>query len=505
MCSICGFSDFKNGVNNKREYLEKMGATLSHRGPDQKGVFMTDCVGFQHNRLSIIDIENGIQPMTAVFEGKSYTIIYNGEIYNAPELSDELKGFGVKFKTRCDTEVVLYSYIIFKEKCPEKLNGIFAFAVYDDDKRSVFLCRDRFGIKPFFYTIKDGALVFASEIKALFKYPGISPEIDKYGMWQLLFLMPAKINGTGVFKGIHELKPAQCGYFDSDGLRLWEYWRLEAKENTESRADILEHTRYLLTDAIKRQLVSDAPLCTFLSGGLDSSIITSVAAKEYEKSGMTLSTYSFEYEDNKKYFKSTLFQPQGDDEYAVYLADYLKTDHNILTAPIDEVANKLTDAVYYRDLPGQADIDSSLLYFCSLVKNRHTVGISGECADEIFGGYPWFYREEMLKKPFFPFIHDPFARIMLFDSELVKTAEGYDLLCEIYRQDMESCPVLDSDSDVMKRSRLATWLSVSYFMTSLLDAEDKICYTNSFLTRCTPNHATSGLTVPLRAAKVLSS
>ncbi|MFA5658256.1 MAG: asparagine synthase-related protein, partial [Oscillospiraceae bacterium] len=202
------------------------------------------------------------------------------------------------------------------------------------------------------------------------------------GLWQLLFLMPAKINGTGVFKNILELKPAQCGVFSSDGLRLWSYWQLEAKESRESRTEILEHTRFLLTDAIKRQLVSDAPLCTFLSGGLDSSLITSVAAKEYEKSGMTLSTYSFEYEDNKKYFKSTLFQPQGDDEYALYFADYLKTHHHVLIAPVNEIAEKLTDAVYYRDLPGQADIDSSLLYFCSLVKNEHTVGISGECADE---------------------------------------------------------------------------------------------------------------------------
>jgi asparagine synthase (glutamine-hydrolysing) len=465
--------DFVNN-NVSEKVIRKMGETMSHRGPDQNGVYMDKSVAFQHNRLAIIDIQNGIQPMTRIFEGREYTIVYNGEIYNTPELTKELSEFGVEMQTRCDTEAVLYAYIIFKEKCPEKLNGIFAFAVYDKAENKVFIARDRFGIKPLFYTQIGSILLFASEIKALFANPQVKRDVDYDGLWQLLYLSPVKLNGSGIFKDIHEVKPAQCGYFSENKLTLDYYWKLCATELHVTSDEAAEQTKLLLTDAIERQLVSDAPLCTFLSGGLDSSVITSAASKHLRKKGEILSTYSFEYEGNKENFKSTLFQPQGDDEYAVYLADYLKTDHTVITAPTQAVADLLTNAVSARDIPGQADIDSSLLYFCSIIKQRHTVALSGECADEIFGGYPWFYRKEMLEKDFFPWIHDPFKRISLFNSDIVKSSEGYSYLSEKYKSSLNECPVLDTDSESMLLSRRATWLSVSYFMTSLLERKDRM-------------------------------
>jgi asparagine synthase (glutamine-hydrolysing) len=465
--------DFVNN-NVSENVTRKMGETMSHRGPDQNGIYADKAVAFQHNRLAIIDIQNGIQPMTRTFEGKEYTIVYNGEIYNVPELTKELSEFGVKMQTRCDTEAVLYAYIIYKEKCPEKLNGIFAFAVYDKAENKVFIARDRFGIKPLFYTQIGSTFLFASEIKALLANPQVKRDVDYDGLWQLLYLSPVKLNGSGIFKDIHEVKPAQCGYFSENKLALDYYWKLCAKELHITSDEAAEQTRLLLTDAIERQLVSDAPLCTFLSGGLDSSVITSAALKHLKKRGEILSTYSFEYEGNKQNFKSTLFQPQGDDEYAVYLADYLKTDHTVITAPTQAVADLLTNAVSARDIPGQADIDSSLLYFCSIIKKRHTVALSGECADEIFGGYPWFYRKEMLEKDFFPWIHDPFKRISLFKGDIVKSSEGYGYLSEKYRNSLNECPILDTDSESMLLSRRATWLSVNYFMTSLLERKDRM-------------------------------
>ena len=377
-------------------------------------------------------------------------------------------------KTNCDTEVVLWTYILYGDKCPEMLNGIFAFAVYDTDKKEIFIARDRFGIKPLFYTVKNGTFIFASEIKALLEYPEIEPSIDEIGLWQLLYLSPVKISGSGIFKDINEIKPGYQGKYDSSGLKLFKYWSLEAKELNITSDEAAEHTRYLLTDAIKRQLVSDVPLCVFLSGGLDSSVISAVAAKEYKAENKTLSSYSFEYEGNKTSFKSTLFQPQGDDEYAVYLADYLGTNHTVLTAPTQSVVSSLFTATEYRDFPGQADIDSSLLYFCSKVKEKHTVAISGECSDEIFGGYPWFYRPEMLYKDFFPWIHDPYARIRLFDDSVVKSKDGYEYISSIYKNSINECPIIDDESDDMRISRIATYLSVNYFMTSLLERKDRM-------------------------------
>lgn len=474
MCSICGLIDFKHGENASEELVRKMGSVMSHRGPDQNGVYTDRGVAFQHNRLSIMDIENGIQPMTRTFDGREYTIIYNGEIYNMPELEDELAGYGVKMQTRCDTEAVLYSYIIFKDRCAEKLNGIFAFAVYDKTEKRVYIARDRFGIKPFFYAEKGTCFMFSSEMKALLEHPDIQHDVDEKGLWQLLYLSPVKLNGSSVFRDINEIKPAHHGFVTEYGVKTEAYWELKAEKFKESREEAVEHTKEILTDAIKRQLVSDAPLCTFLSGGLDSSVITSVASKQYAEDGDILSTYSFEYEGNKENFHSTLFQPQGDDEYAVYLADYLRTNHTVLTAPTEAVAGYLMEAVDARDMPGQADIDSSLLYFCREVKKRHTVAISGECSDEIFGGYPWFYREEMLANPFFPWIHDPFKRISLFNKDIVKVSEGYDYISGAYMESLDGCPLLDSDNTAMKQSRRATWLSVNYFMTSLLERKDRM-------------------------------
>ena len=475
MCSICGILQEDQSKNNDalKSTLCAMGETMHRRGPDQSGTYFSGCAAFQHNRLAIIDVENGRQPMTRIYEGHSYTIVYNGEIYNGTELLTEIKKRGIEPQTRCDTEIVLYAYILFGDACASMLNGIFAFAVYDERQQSVYLARDRFGIKPFFFSIKNQTLVFASEIKAMLKHPQISHDVDQKGLWELVFLSPVRLSG-GIFKDILELDPACYAVFQNGKLRISRYWFLQANECHESRAEIIEHTRSLLLDAIRRQMVSDVPICTLLSGGLDSSIISSCAAGWCLEQGRTLSTYSFEYEGNKECFHSSLFQPQSDDDFALYMAEWLKTDHHVLTAPVSSVAELLGEAALARDFPGQSDIDSSLLYFCQRIKERHTVALSGECADEIFGGYPWFYRREMLQNEFFPWIHAPMMRASLFKEGFVRSREGYDYLKGVYHDSMRACPILDTDSETMRQSRLATWLSVNYFMTSLLERKDRM-------------------------------
>lgn len=382
-----------------------------------------------------------------------------------------------KPETHCDTEIVLYTYILFGYQCASLLNGIFAFAIYDESRKEVYFARDRFGIKPLFYTFVNDSLVFASEIKSLLQYPGVHANVSKEGLWELLFLSPVRFGC--IFKDIHELNPAHYAVWQAGELSTACYWKLEARECKDSREEIIYNTEKLLTDAIERQMVSDVPLCTLLSGGLDSSIISSVASNYYKNHGMTLSTYSFEYEGNKQNFHSSLFQPQSDDDYAVFMADWLQTNHHVLTASTQEVASLLASAARARDFPGQSDIDSSLLYFCREIKKRHTVAISGECADEIFGGYPWFYRPEMLEKPFLPWIHDPMLRPSLFDRQIVQPDEGYAYLSAKYKAFMNQCPLLDSDSPSMRTSRLATWASVSYFMTSLLERKDRMSMASS--------------------------
>lgn len=483
MCSICGLTDFHNSVENKTEIINKMNGMLKHRGIDDSGIFNFKFGSLGHNRLSIMDPKNGSQPMKAYKDGYSYTIVYNGEVYNRNELKEELEEYGIKFKTSCDTEVILYSYIVFKEKCVERLNGIFSFAIYDEEKEHIFLARDRFGVKPFFYCLSESLFAFSSEIKALLSLPTIKPIINKEGLWQLVFLSPITLEGKTVFKNIYEIPPATCGTFSKNGLHLYKYFSLTPERLDITAEEASNEVKNLLIDIVKRQIISDVPLCTFLSGGLDSSALSALAAREYVKQGKILSTYSFEYEGNRQNFKKSLFQPQGDDEFACYLADYLKTDHTVLTAPTETVADYLIKATKYRDFPGQADIDSSLLYFCEQVKKEHSVAISGECSDEIFGGYPWFYREEMLNSEFFPFVHKPFARAELFNDEIIKSKEGYDYLSKLYRREMDSVEILDTDSEADIVARKASHLSIKYFMTNLLERKDRMSMASSLEVR----------------------
>ncbi len=470
MCSICGIYDYRHGCCPSPEGMSR---TMAHRGPDDSGIYRFGRVALGHNRLSVIDPEHGAQPMTVTYRGKEYTIVYNGELYNSDVLLEEVRRAGIRPSTSCDTELVLYSYILFGEEAPCHLNGIFAFCVYDKASDSLFFARDRLGVKPLYYAEYNGVFYFASEVKAILTGSGMPARLGKDGLFELLYLSPVTLPRSGVLDGIFAVEPATCGVVDERGLRLSRYWTLSAEEASVTREDAIESTRSLLTDAVRRQLVSDVPLATFLSGGLDSSVITAIAAEEYRKRGKRLATYSFEYEDNKGY-APTLFQPNCDDDYAAWLANELGTEHTVLTAGTELVASLLPEAARMRDMPGQSDIDSSLLYFCGEVKKRHTVALSGECADEIFGGYPWFYRAEMLSRGHFPWIHEETVRASLFIPEIARIEEGRERLYEVTQRAIAETPLTGDEPPEERTARIATWLSVNYFMTNLLARKDRM-------------------------------
>lgn len=472
MCSICGIYAARGLGLGALSAVEAMSGAMAHRGPDAAGGFSSSNVAMHHNRLAVVDIIGGAQPMTVVLGGKRYTIVYNGELYNTAELTRELAERGVIPRTHSDTEALVYAYAVFGEECLTHLNGIFAFAVYDDFEGSLFCARDRLGVKPFFFTEAQGQFLFASEVKALLRHPSVHPVIDAVGLWQLLYLAPVTLPGSGIFRDIRELLPGECLRVDAAGVHRRRYWDYTPGTHTEGREETIEHVRALMTDAIGRQLVSDVPLCCFLSGGLDSSVVSAVAAERYRREGKRLATYSFEYEGND--YAPTLFQPNADDDYARLMADYIGSDHTVLVADSASVARELLPAVLSRDFPGQADIDSSLRYFCARVKEKHTVALSGECADEIFGGYPWFYRPEMLARDFFPWVHDPRARIGLFNADMTRAEEGYAYLSEVYHRAVASVPTEEGEPVSERTARVATRLSVDYFMTNLLERKDRM-------------------------------
>lgn len=479
MCSIAAIyrktpQSTKIDLSCELETIQAMSDKLTHRGPDDRGIWQDEYVSLAHNRLAVMDPAGGHQPMSVVYCGSQFTIIYNGELYNTDELMADLQTKGAIFQTHCDTEVLLWSYILYGYDCPKHLNGIFAFLIYDHTSHSLFGARDRLGVKPFYYFNRDDRWLFASEPKALFAHPGVRPKVNREGLWELLFLSPVTLEESAIFQNTRQLGAGERILLTPNAVQRDFYWRLCAFGCDDSLPQAVEITRLLLQDAVRRQIRSDVPLCTFLSGGLDSSVLTAIAAKELSMQEKKLSTYSFEYEGNNESFRSSLFQPQKDDWYARELAKDLGTNHTVLTVPTREVASLLSDAAVYRDLPGQADIDSSLLWFCSQVKHHHTVAISGECSDEIFGGYPWFYRPEMLHRDFFPWVHDPLARANLFRCDIVRPTEGYAYLSDKYRTFLHSCPVLDGESAEDRTARIATCLSVRYFMQNLLHRKDRM-------------------------------
>ncbi|MBP1543646.1 MAG: asparagine synthase (glutamine-hydrolyzing) [Oscillospiraceae bacterium] len=378
MCGIAGQIGFDRDMRGQAEVMAAMSAALAPRGPDAKGEYSDTAAYLVHRRLIVVDPENGRQPMT---EG-SYTIVYNGELYNTAEIREQLQRDGMTFDGHSDTEVVLKAFIRYGEDCARLFNGIFAFAVWDSRRRRLFLCRDRIGVKPPFYSFADGGIIFASEIKALLKNPAVKPVITREGVMDIMLIGPAKRVGGGVFRDIAEIPPAHYAYFDEDGFTMMRYWELKAAPHTEGFEDTARHVRELITDAVKRQLVSDVPLCCFLSGGLDSSVISAIAAEEFRKRGEQLCTWSIDYRDNHRNFTASSFQPDEDAPWIVKMAEYIGSDHTDVVLDTPALTDALDDAVLARDLPGMADVDSSLYLFCREIKKRFPVALSGECADE---------------------------------------------------------------------------------------------------------------------------
>ena len=477
MCGIAGFCDFTrdNADPVWGEIGLRMGQVLARRGPDDEGVWQgRDCV-LAHRRLAVIDPEHGRQPMERSLGTARYALCYNGELYNTDALRTRLKALGYRFDTRTDTEVLLCACMEYGERVCEELEGIFAFALWDGLHRRLLCGRDRFGVKPFFYTMEGSAFLFGSEPKALFQYPGVEPRADDDTWREVLGIAPARTPDQGVFAGVKSLEPAHMLCFDEHGLRTWRYWNVESRPHTESYDDTVAHVRELLTSAIRRQLVSDVPLCTFLSGGLDSSVITAVAARAYEQQGLPpLETYSFDYVDNKKYFRPSSFQPDADWPWVERMREEFHTRHTVLTCDIPSLVSCLDEAVAAKDLPGMSDVDSSLLFFCREVAKRHVVAISGECSDEIFGGYPWFHRSDMLSADTFPWCMDLTPRTDVFSKSLWEKLSITDYIQDRYHASVAATPRLDGERPEEARRREIGWLNLNWFMTTLLDRKDRM-------------------------------
>ena len=479
MCAIAGVIGLVCDDNTVLNMMK----TMVRRGPDGNGCYSDSHCTLLHTRLAVIDPEGGRQPMELQWAGEQYVISYNGELYNTEEVRSALHTLGHHFYGHSDTEVVLHAYAQWGEGALTRLNGIFAFAIGDKKEEKLFIARDRIGVKPFCYYNRNGEFIFASEIKGILASGAVEAEADISSVSELILLGPGRTQGQGVFRNIEELPPATCGYFDKNGLKTWRYWQLEDKEHKDNLKTTIEKVRFLVTDAIRRQLVSDVPVCTFLSGGLDSSIISSIADKYFTERGETLHTFSLDYKDNDIFFKESKFQPNSDSAFINIMSGHLNGVNHIIKLDTDELVSALFDAVDARDLPGMADVDSSLLLFCKEIKKQGTVALSGECADEIFGGYPWYRDRTIREIEGFPWAQSTAYRYKFLKKEFAEKINPTDFIYSRYRQTVDNTDTTKTKSALDRRMKEMMKLNLDWFMQTLLDRKDRMSMYNGLEVR----------------------
>ncbi len=473
MCGIAGYCsidrDFTTEYKKNLDILIKMREALYRRGNDDTGEYLDKNAGLCQTRLTIRDLIGGKQPMTRIKDNKSYTIVYNGEIYQAEKLKCDLINKGYVFETTSDTEIILYAFMEYGPNSVKKLNGIFAYAIWDSFNKKLYLFRDYFGVKPLFYTFENHSIIFASEIKGLFANPEVTPQMDHQTLREIFGIFPARTEGNGVFKNIYEIKYGHYGVYDINGFKQYKYWELNSKPHNKSYEETVDDVKYLVTTAVEGQMVSDVPVCSFLSGGLDSCIVTAIASNYLKKQDKEFNTFSFDFRNNNKYFVSNSFQPEQDRKYVDIMLEEYPLNHNYLECSEEQLVDYLYKSVDSKDFPGMADVDASMLYFCSIVSKYNKVTLTGECADEIFGGYPWFHKTEFINADTFPWSVNIDIREKLFRKSLNLKEFVY----ARYKKSLSEVPYLEGETPIEKRQREISYLNLKWFMTTLLERMDR--------------------------------
>ncbi|NHD19433.1 MULTISPECIES: asparagine synthase (glutamine-hydrolyzing) [unclassified Actinopolyspora] len=478
MCGIAGWVDFHRPRAHERAVLEKMTTTMAPRGPDAAGTWLGEYVGLGHRRLSIIDVAGGTQPMTAGDASAPHAVLsYSGEIYNFREIRDHLRARGYVFRSRSDTEVVLLSYLEWGTNLVDRLNGMFAFAVWDAHEQRLVLVRDRLGIKPLYYAEHEGGVLFGSEPKAVLAHPEFTKTADREGLADLLALV--KTPGKTPLRGLRELPPGHVLTVDRTGSRLHRYWSLQSQPHTEDTPATSARVRELLTDIVRRQLITDVPMCTLLSGGLDSSALTGIAARELASHGEgPVRSFSVDFSGNNRDFRSSEFRPERDNPYAVLAAEHIGTNHRTIELPpevlTDDAARRAVLEAH--DLPLTfGDVDTSLHCLFSRIRDHSTVALSGESADEVFGGYGWFHDPAVVAGSEFPWL----SRMRLIEPDLLTRqfraeTQFDDYVADAYRTALGEVTPLDSEDAAERRMRELSYLHLTRWLQILLDRKDRL-------------------------------
>lgn len=477
MSSIAGFFTPECRQTNRLPALEQtaelMLKSLSHRGPDAAYRMTTPDGILMGNLLYTTEESKKVVPTQGKGSLSHLYITYEDGIYNYEQLRQQLEGQNISTRHLSNPEVLLTLYHLYGERFAGILRGGFAIAIADTHFRKVSLFRDPLGVKPLFYHAKDNRFLFSSEIKGILAHPDVSAHMDERGMQQIFSLGPAHVPGATPFRDIHEVRPGKCITYAGGKLSEFSFWHLQAVRHEESYEETIEHASFLLKDALQRQYHAENSNCCLLSGGLDSSVVTALAASESGASEGELKTYSFDFTDSKKYFSANDFQPSLDRPYVVAMVEHFHTNHTFLECSAANQASLLRQSVIAHDAPCMADISSSLLYFCSQIAGHHRVAFTGECADEIFCGYPWYHREPMRSVNTFPWTMDLTPRRMLLKESFLQKLKMEDYLSDAYANCCNAISYLPEDTAENRNHRRLFVLTTRYFMQTLLDRMDR--------------------------------
>ena len=510
MCGITGWIDWERDLRDQGRLIDHMSDTLAHRGPDARGHWLSAHAALAHRRLIVIDPDSGEQPMVFGAEEQCSVLTYNGEIYNYRELRHELEQRGHVFTTQSDTEVLLHSYIEWQEACVLHLNGIFAFGLWDEQQQRLFIARDHLGVKPLFYAQRGSAFFFASEIKALLAHPEIKAEVDQEGLTELLSVgFTTRTPGVAIFRGIYDLRPGYSLTCTRQGVQMKQYWRLQSKPHMDDLETTTEYVRALLQDTVKRQLISDMPLASLLSGGLDSSALTVIAARNFAQEYKTLSTYSVDFVASTQYFEGNSLRPNMDAPWVKRVSEYMGTNHQTVTLDTPELIENMLVPLHAYDLPATGEIDTSLYLLFREMKKDVTVSLSGESADEVFGGYPWFHEPQRINASTFPWLAQewgtsPLLSVKaqstqtlqeyvwfslqwgvstLLSAEAQATLHSREHVARRYQEALDEVPRLAGEEPHAARLREIFYLNLTRFLNGLLTRKDRMSMAVGFEVR----------------------
>ena len=479
MCGITGWISFTRDLTRERRTVEAMTATMACRGPDAAGVWMQGPAALGHRRLSVIDLVGGAQPMSAREPDGDVVLVYSGEVYNYLELRRELRRAGRRFDTASDTEVVLRSYLEWGDDFVDRLNGMYAFAIWDGRRRRLVMVRDRMGIKPFYFSRTDDGVLFGSEPKAILANPLTERVVDADGLREIFAFI--KTPGHAVWSGMRELEPGTLAVVDERGLHERRYWRLETRPFDDDRDAAVRHVRELLDDITHRQLIADVPLCVLLSGGLDSSAVTALAGRQLARNGERVRSFAVDFVGQTERFTPDALRSTPDTPYVYDVARHVGSEHHHIVLDNETLTDPAVRrrVIAARDLPtGIGDMDASLYLLCRAIRGASTVALSGESADELFGGYRWFHDPAVRRAHAFPWVANDDEQFRVADAILrpgvrsLLDVPGYQR--DAYERAVAEVEHLPAEDELESVMRVSSYLHLTRFVRFLLDRKDRM-------------------------------